>query len=185
MVRIAPSARPAPPGEVRELGPAGWSFCYDSAGRLTAACQAGSCTGAINRVDSTYDGSGHRTQLKETTAAGVVTTTDLRYAGDAVAAEAVNGTLARTFVTDDMGRITKLCVPDCTGGNPVFLVTWSGHGDALGLWRQNADGTLTLANSYTYTTWGTPTTTVASGFTDLGFRYLGRSPEWPLDRSCA
>jgi len=77
-----------------------------------------------------------------------------------------------------------VCVPDCSGSNPVYLVTWNGHGDALGLWRQNADGTLTLANSYTYTTWGTPTMTVASGFADLGFRFLyvgGSDVQWDND----
>jgi len=51
-------------------------------------------------------------------------------------------------------------------------VTWNGHGDALAVHRINADGTLTLANSYTYSTWGTPTPTAAPGSTDLGFRFL-------------
>jgi len=58
----------------------------------------------------------------------------------------------------------------CNSG--TYLVTWNGHGDGLALWRQNTDGSLTLANSYSYSTWGTPTTTVAAGFGDLGFRYL-------------
>ncbi len=61
--------------------------------------------------------------------------------------------------------------PD-TDDNATFLTAWNGHGDALGLWRQNADGSVTLANSFTYTTWGASTTTVASPFSDLGFRYL-------------
>jgi len=38
--------------------------------------------------------------------------------------------------------------------------------------RRSGGGCLTLANSYTYSTWGTATTTVAAGFGDLGFRYL-------------
>jgi RHS repeat-associated protein len=33
-------------------------------------------------------------------------------------------------------------------------------------------GTLTLANSYTYSTWGTPTTATHNGIADLGFRFL-------------
>ena len=53
----------------------------------------------------------------------------------------------------------------------TYLVTWSGHGDALGLWRIEASGALTLANSYTYTSWGTPTTTTHNGIADLGFRF--------------
>ena len=34
------------------------------------------------------------------------------------------------------------------------------------------DGTLTLANSYSSSSWGAPTTTVASGFSGLKFRFL-------------
>ena len=81
------------------------------------------------------------------------------------------GNVTRTYATDEAGRIVQVCDPDCASGT-VYLVTWNGHGDATGLWRQNADGTLTLANSYAYSSWGTPTTTVASGFSDLGFRFL-------------
>ncbi len=83
----------------------------------------------------------------------------------------MNGSLTRTYATDDIGRIMEVCDPDCATGT-VYLPTWNGHGDVLGLWRQNADGTLTLANSYTYGTWGTPSTTVAPGFADLHFRFL-------------
>lgn len=36
----------------------------------------------------------------------------------------------------------------------TYLVSWNGHGDALALHSQNGDGTLTLANSFTYSTWG-------------------------------
>lgn len=156
----------------------GWSFLYDTDGRLVSACQATACTGTgFNRVDSTYDGDGHRTRIIETPASGTATTTTFVYQGDAVASETVvtgSATISRTFVTDDTGRITKATITDSAnpGNNGTYLVTWNGHGDALGLWRQNADGTLTLANSYRYDTWGTPTTTVASGSNDLGFRYL-------------
>lgn len=83
---------------------------------------------------------------------------------------ATGGILARTYVTDEAGRIVKVCDPDCTGTQ--YLVTYNGHGDALALWRIESAGTLTLANSFSYSTWGTPTTTVAAGFSDLGFRFL-------------
>ena len=110
----------------------------------------------------------------ETTSGGVATTTTFVYLGDAIASESVSSGTTRSFVTDETGRIVKVTVTGDTNSNDnaTFLVAWNGHGDALGLWRQNADGSVTLANSYTYTTWGAPTTTVASPFSDLGFRYL-------------
>lgn len=148
-----------------------WTYAYDADGRLASACKATTCSGSIDRVDYLYDGSGHRIQIKETTAAGAVTTTDFRYQGDAVVQELVNGTVSRTYATDDAGRIVQVCDPDCATGT-IYLVAWNGHGDATGLWKQETSGALTLANSYTYSTWGTPTTTVASGFTDLKFRFL-------------
>lgn len=52
-------------------------------------------------------------------------------------------------------------------------MTWNGRGDALNLSRLDpATGTLTVANSYTYSTWGAPGTDVHSGFVDLDFRFL-------------
>jgi RHS repeat-associated protein len=155
-----------------------WTFAYDADGRLISACKSTACTGSIDRVDSLYDGSGHRTQIKETTSAGVVTTTDLRYQGDTVVQELVGGTVSRTYATDDTGRIVEVCDPDCATGT-VYVVVYNGHGDATGLWKQEASGALTLANSYTYSTWGTPTVRDGSGtvltWTDpanLRFRYL-------------
>jgi RHS repeat-associated protein len=149
-----------------------WTFAYDGEGRMTSACAGSTCTGTgFNRVDDLYDGAGHRVQIVETTAAGTVTTRVLSYAGDAPVRETVNGTLTRTYATDEAGRIVEVCDLDCATGT-VYLVVWNGHGDATGLWRRNADGSLTLANSYTYATWGTPTTTLAPGFGDLRFRYL-------------
>lgn len=153
-----------------------WTFAYDADGKLVSACAASSCSGSgFNRVDWLYDGDGHRTQVRETTGAdGSVCTTSLRYAGDAVVQESTtskSGTTTRTYATDDSGRVVEVCDPDCSTG-AVYVVAWNGHGDATGLWRRNADGTLTLANSYAYSTWGAPTTTVAPGFADLGFRFL-------------
>jgi YD repeat-containing protein len=64
-----------------------WTFAYDADGKLISACKSTACTGSIDRVDYLYDGSGHRTQIKETTSAGAVTTTDLRYQGDTIVQE--------------------------------------------------------------------------------------------------
>ncbi len=75
-------------------------------------------------------------------------------------------------LTDEAGTIVKVCDPDCTGSNPAYLVTHNGHGDALALWRITGDGSLTLANSYTYSTWGAPTTATHNAYPDLGYRYL-------------
>jgi RHS repeat-associated protein len=150
-----------------------WTFAYDADGRIIGACKSIACSGSIDRVDYLYDGSGHRIQVKETTSAGVVTTTDLRYQGDTVVQELVGGTVSRTYATDDTGRIVEVCDPDCATGT-IYVVVYNGHGDATGLWKQEASGVLTLANSYTYSTWGTPTTTVntGGGFSDLKFRFL-------------
>jgi RHS repeat-associated protein len=63
--------------------------------------------------------------------------------------------------------------------NPgTYLVVWNGHGDATGLWRVKTDGTLELANSFTYDTWGAPAVTAGTNsdtglsYGDLGFRFL-------------
>jgi RHS repeat-associated protein len=152
---------------------AGWHFDYDASARLVAACDNTSCAGSgFDRVDFSYDGEGHRTAIVATPAAGSpVVTTTFRYQGDAIVAESVGGTLTREYMTDDSGTISKVIVP--TGGSAgTYLVTWNGHGDAMALHRIETNGTLTLANSYTYSTWGTPTTTTHNGIADLGFRFL-------------
>jgi RHS repeat-associated protein len=153
----------------------GWFFEYDAEGRLLWACQATSaCTGGLyTEVGFTYDGAGHRTQLR-TYASGNATPTatwDFGYQGEALVEERLNGTVVRTYVVDAAGAIVTMTIP---AGQPEagrYLVTWSGHGDALGLWRIEASGALTLANSYAYTTWGAPTTTTHNGIADLGFRF--------------
>ncbi|MEK6720477.1 MAG: RHS repeat-associated core domain-containing protein [Chloroflexota bacterium] len=137
------------------------------------ACKGTTCGGSVDTVAFSYDGEGHRTKIVATPAAGSpVTTTEFRYHGGAVVAEVVNGTLTREFVTNDAGTIQKVVVPSGQSDAGTYLVVWNGHGDATGLWRMNADGTLTLANSYTYGTWGRPTTATHNGISDLGFRYL-------------
>jgi RHS repeat-associated protein len=143
----------------------GWTFGYDAAGRLTSASSA---AGTIAYV---YDGEGHRTSIAVTPTGFATTTTSIRYQGDAIVEESVGATVIRSYTVDDAGTIRKMTIPAGQTGTGTYLVTWNGHGDALGLWLQNADGSLTLANSYTYSTWGAPTTTVASG-SDLGFRFL-------------
>ena len=150
-----------------------WTFQYDAAGRVVKACKSTTCTGSIDRVEFTYDGEGHRTKIVATPAAGSpVTTTEFRYRGDAVVSEVIGGTIVRDFVVDEAGTIRKVIVPAGQTDAGTYLVVWNGHGDATALWRQNADGTMTLANSYTYSTWGAPTTATHNSISDLGFRYL-------------
>ena len=153
----------------------GWTLTYDGEGRLSSACKVAGCaTGDM--VTMRYDGEGRRVELVSRPNGGSSTTWTFRYQGDAVAQELVGTgtpTVNRTFVTDDAGAIVKFCDPDCSGTNPQYLVTWNGHGDALGIWRvSSADGTLTLANSFTYSTWGQPSVSTHNGYADLGFRYL-------------
>ena len=75
---------------------------------------------------------------------------------------------------DDGGTIVKMVIPAGEPGAGTYLPTWNGHGDATALWRLSDDGsgTLTLANSYSYSTWGAPTTATHNGSPDLGFRFL-------------
>lgn len=151
---------------------AGWTFGYDAEGRLVSACKSATCASGYDKLAFTYDGEGHRTKIVATSAAGAVTTTDFRYQGDAVVEEKVNGTVTRQFVTEAAGAITKLIVPSGQPHAGTYLVTWNGHGDALNLLRVNSDGSTTLANSFTYDTWGRPATTTHNSVGDLGFRYL-------------
>lgn len=149
----------------------GWTLTYDGEGRLASACKVAGCASG-DKVTMRYDGDGRRIELVTRPSGGSTTTTTFRYQGSAITQELTGGTVAREYVTDDDGRIVKVCDPSCASPTTTYLVTWNGHGDALGLWRINSDGTLTLANSYSYSTWGAPTTTVASGFSDLKFRFL-------------
>jgi RHS repeat-associated protein len=109
----------------------------------------------------------------------MVAVRDFRYQGDAIVAEQLTdaahpapGTVVRSYVVDDAGSIVKMTIPSGEAAGGTYLPTWSGHGDALALWRQEPDGTLTLANSYQYDTWGRPTTATHNGIGDLGFRFL-------------
>jgi RHS repeat-associated protein len=64
-----------------------------------------------------------------------------------------------------------MTVPSGSGAG-TYVVTWNGHGDASALSLVAGDGSLALANSFDYSTWGAPSTAVASGSVDLGFRFL-------------
>ena len=152
---------------------AGWHFAYDAQARLVSACDDADCIGTgFDRVDFAYDGEGHRTAITETPAAGSpIVETTFRYAGDAIVAEYVDGTLSREYTTDDAGTISKVTIPAGASAG-TYLVTWNGHGDALALYRIETSGALTLANSYTYSTWGRPTTATHNSIADLGFRFL-------------
>jgi RHS repeat-associated protein len=103
--------------------------------------------------------------------------TDFRHEGDRVVAEvATTGSpvVTRTFTLDEAGTIVKLAIattPTPGADDGTYLVTWNGHGDALALSEINTDGTLTRANRFAYTTWGTPNLVAETGYGDLGFRY--------------
>ena len=109
-----------------------------------------------------------------------LTTRDLRYQADAVVEESVNNVIVRSVIVDDAGAPTKLVVTNSGTANGTYLPTWNGHGDLLALWQVQADGTLVLAASVTYDTWGKPSLTSANGIPDLGWSrlYVGRSDVW-------
>jgi hypothetical protein len=103
---------------------------------------------------------------------GSATNTTFRYQGQAIAQENVRGSAVREYFTDEAGAIVKVCDPTCASPTTAYHVTYNGHDDALALWKINTDGTLQLANSYSYSPWDTPTTSTHNGHSDLGFRYL-------------
>jgi RHS repeat-associated protein len=123
-----------------------------------------------NRVESVYDAEGRRVEIRTTTG-GLTTVRTIRYENAGPVQELVAGAVVREYLTDETGAIVKVCDPTCAAGT-AYLVVWNGHGDATGLWRIESSGALTLANSYAYSTWGTPTTFTHNGIADLGFRYL-------------
>jgi RHS repeat-associated protein len=78
----------------------------------------------------------------------------------------------RRYVVDETGAIIRMIIPAGEAGAGTYLVNWDSHGDAIALWRVEANGTVTLANSFTYSTWGLPSTTTHNGIGDLQFRFL-------------
>jgi RHS repeat-associated protein len=153
----------------------GWYLTYDGDGHLASACKVSGCATG-DKVTMRYDAQGHRVELDTRPNGGSTTTTTFRYQRDAIAQELTGTgtpTVTRTYVTDEAGGIVKFCDPDCSGSNPQYLVTWNGHADAIAIWKiDTSTGALTLANDFTYTTWGAPTTTTHNSFADLGFRFL-------------
>jgi RHS repeat-associated protein len=163
-------------GRITEWG--NWRFLgYDAEGRLTEVCDL-VCSSGSQRYYFTYDADGRRTKIVEA-GGGTSTTTELRYTADGhVSAEYahscdINGcgtpVLSREYVTDESGAIIKMIVPDGPDAG-TYLVSWNGHGDALNLVKV-AKGSATLANSFTYETWGAATVQTHNGFGDLGFRF--------------
>lgn len=151
----------------------GWWFSYDGEGRLTTACSASGCTTSSNRILFTYDGEGRRTQIKTTPANGTAIDLDFRYQGSSIVEELTDDVVTRQYLVDETGAIVKLIIPTGQANAATYLVTWNGHGDALALHRIDpVNGTLTLANSYTYSSWGAPTTTTHNSIPDLDFRFL-------------
>ena len=149
-----------------------WYLTYDGEGRLASACKVSGCATG-DKVTMRYDAEGRRVEIVTRPNGGTATTTTFRYQGDAIAQELTGGSVTRTYLTDETGAIVRFCDPDCTGANPQYLVTWNGHGDAASVWKiDTGTGALTLANSYTYTTWGSPSTTTHNSIADLGFRFL-------------
>ena len=160
----------------------GWTFIYDGDGRLATACKVAGCVTG-DKVSMRYDGEGRRVELVVRPNGGSATTTTFRYQGETVAQELTDtgsgSIVTREYVGDEQGAIVKICDPNCASPTKTYLVTYNGHGDALATWQVNGDGTLTLANSYTYDTWGKPTVRDGSGtvltWSDTGnirFRFL-------------
>ena len=155
----------------------GWNFTYDAEARLVSACKSATCASGFDKVEFAYDGEGHRTQIKTTSAAGAVSTTDFRYQADAIVEEKLTdathaGVVVRSYVVDDAGTVVKLVIPAGEADAGTYLPAWNGHGDALNLSRLNADGSLTLANSFSYSSWGAPATATHNSIGNLGFRFL-------------
>jgi RHS repeat-associated protein len=146
--------------------------------RLVRACDTATCAASGNKVEYTYDGQGHRTEVKTTSSSGSVSTTDFTFAGDAIVAEKLTdaghptGAVVRTFVVDRSGAIEKMTIAAGEPGAGTYIVAWNGHGDALNLSQVQGDGSLKLANAYTYSTWGAPTTATYNALPDLNFRFL-------------
>lgn len=159
----------------------GWAFEYDAEGRMTRACQSTTdCSSLNNEVEFVYDGDGHRIRIVtyNSGSSTAVATRELRYQGDAIVEEKLTdathaGVVVRSYVVDEAGAAVKMTIAGSESNPGDYLITWNGHGDALGLWSINAaNGALTLANSFTYTPWGAPTVGTHNGYPDLGFRFL-------------
>ena len=148
---------------------------------MLSACKSPTCATTHDKVAFTYDGEGHRTQIVSdpagTGAGQAPSTWVFRYQDDAIVEERLTDathtdTVVRSYVVDDSGSVVKMVIPPGEADAGTYIPVWNGHGDAVSLSRLNTDGSLTLANSYRYETWGKPTTATHNSIGDLGFRFL-------------
>ena len=130
-----------------------------------------SSVGTADKFEMVYDGEGRRTKVITDPATGSAATREFRYQGDAIVEERLDGVVSRSYLIDESGSVVELVIPSGASAG-TYLVTWTGHGDALARWRGETSGALTLANSFIYGTWGQPTTATHNGIADLGFRFL-------------
>ncbi len=152
-------------------------LAYDGEGRITEICDA-ACTGMSTHLNFTYDADGRRTSI-DFSEGGTGESVTFRYDGDVVTAEYLDGVLNREYLTDESGAIVKMVIPTGQSNPGTYIVVWNGHGDATGLWRVKADGSLERANTFTYGTWGEPgiswgtnSDNASQPYGDLGFRFL-------------
>ncbi len=147
---------------------------------MLTACKTSNCATTHDKVAFTYDAEGHRTQIVSdpagTGAGQGPSTWDLRYQDDAIVEERLTdathtAALVRSYVVDDSGTVVRMTIAAGEPGAGTYIPVWNGHGDALNLSRLESDGSLTLANSYRYDTWGKPTTATHNSIVDLGFRF--------------
>lgn len=159
----------------------GWTFGYDPDGRLLTACKSATCANTADKVEFTYDGEGHRTRILTDPAGtgagqGPVTRT-FRYQADAIVEETLTDAthtdaVVRSYVVDDTGSVVRMTIPAGEPGAGTYLPVYNGHGDTVNLSKLDpVTGSLTLANSFGYSTWGRPTTTTHNAIPDLGFRF--------------
>lgn len=163
--------------EFPDGGGGAWRIlAYDALGRVTEICDA-ACSSGSPHLWFTYDAEGRRTGI-DYAEGGTGYSVTFRYAGRAISAEYRDGVLVREYLADEAGGISALVIPAGQDNPGTYLVVWNGHGDATGLWRIRTDGSLELANAFSYDPWGAPaissTTNSATGqpYGDLGFRFL-------------
>lgn len=167
--------------EFATYGGGGWRvLSHDGEGRILEICDL-VCTGQSLHFYFAYDADGRRT-TKEYTEGGFGGTSEaitFRYDGDDVTAEYVDGVLAREYLVDGSGGIVKMVIPPGQQNPGTYIVNWNGHGDALGLWRIKPDGSVELANSFLYGTWGgggvqdeAINSATGQPYGDLGFTFL-------------
>lgn len=143
---------------------------------MLSACKSATFDASADKVTFTYDGEGQRIRIVSDPGGSLEPTTrDFRYQDDAIVEELLTdqthtAAVVRSYVVDGSGTVVKLTIPAPEPDAGDYVPVWNGHGDAVNLSRLNADGTLTLANSYRYETWGKPSTATHNAIGDLGLR---------------